>query len=115
MAKSEKPHDLYLTCNEHSLLDQLCSCTAGSPGFCSHIVGLMYTLDLCRARHNDISTSQPQQWHKARGKKITGQPVSSVVVAKAKVNRKRKPIMSSYIHNNCHLFAKLESLLLILE
>ena len=29
MAKSEKPHDLYLTCNEHSLLDQLCSCTAG--------------------------------------------------------------------------------------
>ncbi|CAL8269586.1 unnamed protein product [Gadus morhua 'NCC'] len=69
MAKSEKPHDLYLTCNEHSLLDQLCSCTAGSPGFCSHIVGLMYTLDLCRARHNDISsTSQPQQWHKARPK-----------------------------------------------
>ncbi|CAL8392808.1 unnamed protein product [Arctogadus glacialis] len=53
---------------------------------------------------DDISsTSQPQQWHKARGKKITGQPVSSVVVAKAKVNRKRKPIMSSYIHNKKEL------------
>ncbi|MEQ2309338.1 hypothetical protein AMECASPLE_037641 [Ameca splendens] len=68
----------------------------------------MHTVDLCRARNADISsTSQHQQWHKARGKKIYGQPVSSVVVAKAKVNRKRKPIMSSFIHNNCHLLAKL--------
>jgi len=60
----------------------------------------MHTLVLCRARSDDISsTSQPQQWHKARGKKMIGQPVSSVVAAKAKVNRKRKPIMSSYTHN----------------
>ena len=30
----------------------------------------MHTLDLCRARSDDISsTSQPQQWHKAIGKK----------------------------------------------
>ncbi|KAM3871200.1 T-cell receptor beta-1 chain C region [Diretmus argenteus] len=80
MAKHEKPHGLYLICNEHSLVEQSCSCTAGS---------------------DDIySKSQPQQWHKARAKKITGQPVSSVVVAKANVNRKRKPIMSSYIHNH---------------
>ncbi|XP_048020761.1 guanylate-binding protein 1-like isoform X1 [Megalobrama amblycephala] len=28
-AKSEKPHDLYLKCNQHSLVDQSCSCTAG--------------------------------------------------------------------------------------
>ena len=28
-AKSEKPHDLYLKCNQHRLVDQSCSCTAG--------------------------------------------------------------------------------------
>ncbi|MEQ2308940.1 hypothetical protein AMECASPLE_033430 [Ameca splendens] len=28
-AKSEKPHDLYLKCSQHTLLDQSCSCTAG--------------------------------------------------------------------------------------
>ncbi|MED6256159.1 hypothetical protein ATANTOWER_020917 [Ataeniobius toweri] len=66
----------------------------------------MHTVDLCRARNADIScTSQPRQWHKARGKKIYGQPVSSVVVAKAKVNRKRKPIMSSFIHNKYVFFS----------
>lgn len=65
----------------------------------------MHTLDLCRARNEEIpSTSLPQQWHKPRGKKITGQPVSKVVVAKAKINRKRKPIMSSYIHEKYVLY-----------
>ncbi|CAM4303128.1 unnamed protein product [Leuciscus chuanchicus] len=72
----------------------------------------MHTLDLCRARSEDISsTSQPQQWHKARGKKITGQPMSSVVAAKAKVNRKRKPIMSSYVHNKKELGTGVHGLL----
>ncbi|MED6249298.1 hypothetical protein ATANTOWER_012103 [Ataeniobius toweri] len=64
----------------------------------------MHTVDMCRARNADMScTSQHQRWHKARGKKNYGQPVSSVVVAKAKVNRKRKPIMSSFFHNKKEL------------
>ncbi|KAK0151329.1 hypothetical protein N1851_007528 [Merluccius polli] len=102
-SKNDKPHDVFLRCNQDSLVDQSCSCTAGSPGYCSHVVGLMYTLDLERARNprkDESSTSQPQQWHRARGKKISGQPVFNLVVAKAKVSRKRKPVVCNYTHNN---------------
>ncbi|KAK0151419.1 hypothetical protein N1851_007284 [Merluccius polli] len=109
-SKNDKPHDVFLRCNQDSLVDQSCSCTAGSPGYCSHVVGLMYTLDLERARNprkDESSTSQPQQWHRARGKKISGQPVFNLVVAKAKVSRKRKPVVCNYTHNNCHFFSNI--------
>ncbi|CAM4608863.1 unnamed protein product [Leuciscus chuanchicus] len=63
----------------------------------------------------EVRTSPPQaspsNGTKPGVKKITGQPVSSVVAAKAKVNRKRKPIMSSYVHNKKELGTGVHGLL----
>ena len=39
-------------------------------------------------------TSLPQQWHKPRGKKICPEPVSSMVLAKPKEARKRRPVLT---------------------
>ncbi|KAJ4933092.1 hypothetical protein JOQ06_029929, partial [Pogonophryne albipinna] len=61
----------------------------------------MYSLDISRAQNEDTAscTSRPQQWHKPRGKKVAGQPISSAVVAKAKLNRKRRPVVPTYTPN----------------
>lgn len=71
-----------------------------------HQVFVLILLALCTpwtCAVPEVKTSPPQaspsSGTKPGVKKITGQPVSSVVVAKAKVNRKREPIMSSYVHN----------------
>ena len=65
-----------------------------SAGYCSHIVGLMYTLDLQRGQKevsNPLScTSMPQMWHKPRGKTIQNEPVPHIKPLKAKLKRKRK-------------------------
>ncbi len=67
-------------------------------------MGLIYALDLARARDAELShtssttqtksscTSLPQQWQKPRGNKIRAVPISSVVVVKANENRMRRPI-----------------------
>ncbi|KAK0139997.1 hypothetical protein N1851_023104 [Merluccius polli] len=62
-------------------------------GYCSHVVGLVYALDLAITKARDAEpctsscTSLPQQWHKPRGNKIRAVPISTVVVAKATENR----------------------------
>ncbi|KAK0134418.1 hypothetical protein N1851_007030 [Merluccius polli] len=67
-------------------------------GYCSHVVGLVYALDLAITKARDAEpctsscTSLPQQWHKPRGNKIRAVPISTVVVAKATENRRRRPI-----------------------
>ena len=50
-------------------------------GYCSHIVGLIYTLDLIKAQQSPaiLCTSLPQQWHKPGNSKIKGVPISSIV------------------------------------
>ncbi|KAJ4947943.1 hypothetical protein JOQ06_009972 [Pogonophryne albipinna] len=61
----------------------------------------MYSLNISRAQNEDTAscTSRPQQWHKPRGKKVAGQPISSAVVAKAKLNRKQRPVIPTYTPN----------------
>jgi len=69
-----------------------------APGYCSHIVGLIYTLELIKAQQSPAisCTSLPQQRHKPRGSKIKDVPISSIVIAKARCERKRKPIDCCY-------------------
>ncbi|XP_069141863.1 uncharacterized protein [Argopecten irradians] len=69
---------------------------------CSHIVGLLKTLQGLKL-HNYTSvpqhqscTSVPQQWNVPRGPKIKPVPINHVVVARPLESRKRKPII-------CHL------------
>ncbi|KAK0132332.1 hypothetical protein N1851_032809 [Merluccius polli] len=70
--KREKPHLVAITIADNKIADQHCSCTAG----------------------------QAQQWHRPRGKRIqSGQPITSVIVAKAKAKRKKKPVVCSYNPN----------------
>ncbi len=55
-------------------------------------MGLINTLDMMKAQEESpvkACTSLPQQWHKPRGAKIKAVPISTVVVAKAKKDRKR--------------------------
>ncbi|XP_067307635.1 uncharacterized protein [Pseudorasbora parva] len=105
--KQQPPHTLTIQMGNTQIEEQLCSCTAGAPGYCSHVVGLIYALDLARGQDAELShtsttqtksscTSLPQQWHKPRGSKIRAVPISSVVVAKANENRKRRPIDCRY-------------------
>ena len=68
------------------------------PGYCSHMVGLMFTLDLWKGQNvQDLPepltcTGLPQQWSRPRGPQIYPAPIHSVVIAKAKPHRKRKPV-----------------------
>ncbi|KAG5283867.1 hypothetical protein AALO_G00020410 [Alosa alosa] len=102
-SKNEPPHILLIEteAGTDNIKEQHCSCKAGSTGFCAHIIGLIHTLDLCKAQHINAvpvqsSTSLPQQWHKPRGAKVAPQPVTAVVVARAKTERKRRPIFCQY-------------------
>jgi hypothetical protein len=71
-------------------------------GHCSHIVGLLKTLqglklhNFKNAPDQQSCTSMPQQWHVPRGNKIKPVPLNHVVVARPLENRKRKPVI-------CHL------------
>ena len=71
-------------------------------GHCSHIVGLLKTLqglklhNYTNAPDQHSCTSVPQQWHVPRGSKIRPVPLNHVVVAQPRENRKRKPVI-------CHL------------
>ena len=62
-------------------------------------VGLIYTFDLIKARQSPaiFCTSLPQQWHKPRGSKMKGVPISSIVIVKARRERKRRPIDCCYL------------------
>lgn len=51
-------------------------------GYCSHVVGLIHTLDLWRASDEMSTTSLLQQLHKPRGKKIDAKPITAVGVGK---------------------------------
>ena len=70
-------------------------------GTCSHVIGLVYTL--AHYQHQGLkevpdelsSTSLPQQWHKPRGRKVKPQPVTSLVMAKPKKDRKRRPVLTT--------------------
>jgi hypothetical protein len=68
-------------------------------GHCSHIVGLLKSLQGLKL-HNfthvpdqQSCTSIPQQWHIPRGNKIQPVPVNHVVVARPLEGRKRRPIL----------------------
>ncbi|KAK6291156.1 hypothetical protein J4Q44_G00384520 [Coregonus suidteri] len=90
--KREKPHQLTIEAEADEIKEQRCSCTARSTGYCSHVVGLIHTLDLWRAQDEMSTTSLPQQWHKPRGKKIDAKPITAVVVEKENVSWKRRPV-----------------------
>ncbi|KAK0143487.1 hypothetical protein N1851_018399 [Merluccius polli] len=98
--KREKPHLVAITIADNKIADQHCSCTAGEPGYCSHVIGLIHHVDRLRGKDHLSCTSQAQQWHRPRGKRIqSGQPITSVIVAKAKAKRKKKPVVCSYNPN----------------
>ena len=58
-------------------------------------MGLIYTLDLIKAQQSPTKscTSLPQQWHKPRGSKIKGVPILSIVIMKARRERKRSKLL----------------------
>ncbi|XP_052250871.1 uncharacterized protein LOC127858042 isoform X2 [Dreissena polymorpha] len=68
-------------------------------GHCSHIIGLLKTLQEFKLHNISAVPSQhrctrvPQQWHVPRGEKIKPVPINHVVVARARETRKRKPVM----------------------
>ncbi|KAJ8319713.1 hypothetical protein KUTeg_002734 [Tegillarca granosa] len=103
MRKGEKPHVLSVTVTEmnsnHFACDAYCSCTAGTGGTCSHMVGLVKTiqqmkiLGLKDAPAEQACTSLPQTWHIPRGNKINPVSVNKVVVTKAKEKRQKAPII----------------------
>lgn len=77
----------------------ICSYNFRLGGKCSHIVGLIKSiqqlklLGLTDVPSEQSCTSLPQTWHIPRGNKIKPVPLSQVVVVKAKENRKRAPIV----------------------
>ncbi|KAJ8309693.1 hypothetical protein KUTeg_011558 [Tegillarca granosa] len=100
MRKGKTPHKLSVTLkNKRHICDAYCSCTAGSGGACSHMVGLVKTiqqfkiLGLKDVPSEQACTSLPQTWHIPRGNRITPISVSKVVVTKAKDVRKKIPII----------------------
>lgn len=74
-------------------------CLYRSGGTCSHMVGLVKTiqqlklLGLKDAPAEQASTSLPQIWHIPRGNKINPVSVNEVVVTKAKEKRQKAPII----------------------
>ncbi|CAM4734136.1 unnamed protein product [Leuciscus chuanchicus] len=89
-------------------------------GFARIIIGLIHTLDLCKAQnintvHVQSSTSLPQQWHKPRGAKVAPQPVTAVVVARAKKERKQRPIFCQYSNDRATSEVTDQDLLLLRE
>ncbi|XP_070548024.1 uncharacterized protein [Ptychodera flava] len=105
MRKSELPHniDISISTAERKLANANCSCKAGLSGHCSHVIGLLKSLQGLKL-HNFTSvptqlscTSIPQQWHVPRGPKIKPVPLNHVVVARQVAqSRRRRPIV-------CHI------------
>ncbi|XP_033729693.1 uncharacterized protein LOC117318872 [Pecten maximus] len=98
MRKSEEPHRLHVDIGTETISQSFCSCKVGLNGHCSHIVGLLKSLQGFKL-HNfscvpdqQSCTSVPQQWHVPRGAKIQPVPLNQVVVARPKEDRKRKPL-----------------------
>ncbi|XP_046570807.1 uncharacterized protein LOC124279049 [Haliotis rubra] len=98
LRKNNSPHRLSLDLDVDRIKYAYCSCKAGLSGKCSHIIGLIKTLQGFKLHNfkeipSDLSsTSMPQQWNKPRGDKILPVPISQVVVARPTEQRKRKPI-----------------------
>ncbi|XP_060589407.1 uncharacterized protein LOC132744663 [Ruditapes philippinarum] len=99
MRKNEKPHTLHIEILKDIITESYCSCKVGLTGHCSHIIGLVKTLQGLKLHNisnvpDQLScTSVPQQWHVPRGEKIEPVPLNHVVVAKACETRKRKPVL----------------------
>lgn len=73
-------------------------------GQCAHILAVLNSLEQWKiSAYNEIpaepsSTSLPKQWEKPRGEKIKAEPVSKMIISRpTNLNRKRKPVISSYI------------------
>ena len=89
-------------------------------GHCSHIVGLLKTLQGLKL-HNfkqvpdqQSCTSMPQQWHIPRGAKIAPVPVNQVVIAKPLKNRKRRPVLCQFDKNErCVLLVNFDTFIWI--
>ena len=95
----------------------ICSCTAGSSGMCSHIVGLLNQLIHCvmmRLTHVpvDLTCTQMQQsWHKPCSSEIEPTPVMNIVFYEAKqstTEAKKDPVHCSLFElmlNQCKSIA----------
>ncbi|XP_062585063.1 uncharacterized protein LOC134255349 [Saccostrea cucullata] len=107
MRKSQPPYSLQIEINveKSTLTESYCKCKAGLDGHCSHIVGLLKTLqglklhNFKNAPDHQSCTSLPQQWHVPRGTKIKPVPLNHVVVARPKEKRKRKPVICHFDEN----------------
>ncbi|XP_078000273.1 uncharacterized protein LOC144452932 isoform X1 [Glandiceps talaboti] len=102
MRKSESPHKIEVDISRvlRKVTNANCSCKAGLSGHCSHVIGLIKSLQGLKL-HNFTNvpaqlscTSIPQQWHVPRGPKIKPVPINHVVVARPTIEtRKRRPIV----------------------
>lgn len=73
-------------------------------GQCAHVLAVVNALEQWKiSGYKEIpaepsSTSLPQQWDKPRGEKIKAEPVSKMIISRqTNLNRKRKPVIASYI------------------
>uniref|UniRef100_A0A8W8MB74 SWIM-type domain-containing protein n=1 Tax=Magallana gigas TaxID=29159 RepID=A0A8W8MB74_MAGGI len=98
MRKNQSPHRLHLEIKNDSINESHCSCKVGLNGHCSHIVGLIKSLqgfklhNFSNVPEQQSCTSIPQQWHVPRGSKIKPVPINHLVVARPTESRKRKPV-----------------------
>jgi len=105
--KNDTMHELKLvisTCPPYHVAKASCSCTAGTSGMCSHIVGLLKQLIhyvMMRLPHVpvDLTCTQMQQsWHKPRPSAIEPTPVMNITFCKAKqstIEAKKDPVICS--------------------
>ncbi|KAJ8313174.1 hypothetical protein KUTeg_009272 [Tegillarca granosa] len=90
MRKGETPHTLSVTLkNKRHICNAYCSCTAGSGGTCSHMVGLVETIQ----QFQILSLKDVPSGQACTRNRITPISVSKVVVTKAKDVRKKVPII----------------------
>ncbi|XP_041350483.1 uncharacterized protein LOC121369450 [Gigantopelta aegis] len=102
MRKNDSAHKLHIqVCLETKQLSEAnCSCKAGLSGHCSHIIGLLKTLqgfklhNLTSVPEQQSCTSIPRQGGHPRGMKIKPIPMSHVVVERPTAEViKRKPVL----------------------
>ncbi|XP_035985120.1 uncharacterized protein LOC118558687 [Fundulus heteroclitus] len=99
MRKTADPHSLSINIDVDKITDAYCSCKAGLGGHCSHIIGLLKTLQYFKLQSfssipDRLScTSMPQAWgaQSARGLRIEPVPINHLTLARNVTHRKRRP------------------------